>query len=161
MAAASEAEIGALFHNGQETVHLRQILADLGRPQQEPTTIITDNSTADGFANQCTKLKRSKAMDMRFFWVQEREAQEHFRVCWCSGKTNHGDYFTKHHVTCHPTTSRYDQPTPSQDAAHAQTAQVQTPDCRGVLIRDSGLTSLGVIPYPYPVPISTVAKAHY
>jgi hypothetical protein len=144
MAAASEAEIGALFHNGQETVHLRQILAELGRPQQEPTTIITDNSTADGFANKRTKLKRSKAMDMRFFWVQDHEAQEHFRACWCSGKTNHGDYFTKHHPPSHHIKVR---PTylSSQDAAHAQTAQVQTPDCRGVLIRDSELTSPGDI----------------
>ena len=30
MAAASEAEIGALFHNGQEAAHMRQILKELG-----------------------------------------------------------------------------------------------------------------------------------
>jgi hypothetical protein len=52
MAAASEAEIGALFHNGQEGAHIRQILKELGREQTQPTRMTTDNSTADGFANQ-------------------------------------------------------------------------------------------------------------
>jgi hypothetical protein len=30
MAAASEAEIGALFHNGQETAHMRTVLKEMG-----------------------------------------------------------------------------------------------------------------------------------
>jgi hypothetical protein len=57
MAAASEAEIGALFHNGQEGAYMRTILKELGREQTGPTRITTDNSTADGFANQRTKIK--------------------------------------------------------------------------------------------------------
>jgi hypothetical protein len=101
MAAASEAEIGALFHNGQETVHFRQILLELGRPQLHPTRITTDNSTADGFANRRTKIKRSKAMDMRFYWVQDRVDQGQIAVQWGSGQDNHGDYFTKHHPPSH------------------------------------------------------------
>jgi hypothetical protein len=51
MSSASEAETGALFHNGQEATHIRQILKELGREQTQPTRITTDNSTADGFAN--------------------------------------------------------------------------------------------------------------
>ena len=101
MAAASEAEIGALFHNGQEAVHFRQILLELGRPQLNPTQITTDNSTADGFANRRTKIKRSKAIDMRFYWVQDRVDQKQIGVRWGSGKTNHADYFTKHHPPSH------------------------------------------------------------
>jgi hypothetical protein len=66
MAATSEAEIGALFHNGQAGAYMRTILKEPGREQTGPTRITTDNSTADGFANQRTKTKRSKAMDMRF-----------------------------------------------------------------------------------------------
>jgi hypothetical protein len=101
MAAASEAEIAALFHTGQEAVHIRQILYELDRPQHHPTQITTDNSTADGFANQRTKIKRSKAMDMRFYWVQDRVEQGQIAVRWGSGTTNHGDYFTKHHSPSH------------------------------------------------------------
>jgi hypothetical protein len=76
MAAASEAKIGALFHNGQEGAYMRTILKELGREQTRPTRITTDNSTADGFANQRTKIKRSKAMDMRFYWIKDRESNK-------------------------------------------------------------------------------------
>jgi hypothetical protein len=34
MAAASEAELRALFHNGKEGAHIRQILKELGRDLQ-------------------------------------------------------------------------------------------------------------------------------
>ena len=37
MAAALEAEIGILFHNGQEAAHIRQILQEMGQPQTLPT----------------------------------------------------------------------------------------------------------------------------
>jgi hypothetical protein len=59
MAAASEAEIAAPFHNSQETVHIRQILAELDRTQPGPTQITTNNSTADGFANSRTKATQT------------------------------------------------------------------------------------------------------
>jgi hypothetical protein len=57
MAAASGAEITALFHTGQEAVHFCQALKELDQPQPGPTQITRDNSTADGFANKRTKLK--------------------------------------------------------------------------------------------------------
>jgi hypothetical protein len=101
MAAASEAEVAALFHNGQETVFLRQVLKEMGREQMGPTRIITDNSTAHGFANNQTKLKRSKAMDMRFHWIPDRVAQGQLTITWAKGETNHADYYTKHHPTTH------------------------------------------------------------
>mgnify|MGYP006206904129 CR=1 FL=1 len=106
MAAASEAEIGALFHNGQETVHFRQILHEIGRPQNQATPITTDNSTADGFANKRTKIKRSKAIDMRFYWVQDCVEQGQISVRWGSSILNHADYFTKHHPPSHHTKVR-------------------------------------------------------
>jgi hypothetical protein len=37
MAAASEAEIGALFHKGQETAHICNVLREIGHAQLEPT----------------------------------------------------------------------------------------------------------------------------
>jgi hypothetical protein len=87
MAAASEAEVGALFHNGQEAAHIQNILKEIGREQLNPTRMTTDNSTADGFANKRTKIRRSKAMNMRFYWIQN-EAIPHSLVttraqpCW-------------------------------------------------------------------------------
>ena len=39
-----------------------------------------DNSTAVGISNKSIKQKRSKAMDMRFRWIQDIILQEHFNV---------------------------------------------------------------------------------
>jgi hypothetical protein len=71
MSSATEAETGALFINGKEAIPLRQTLIELNHPQP-PTPIQTDNSTATGIVNKTVKLKRSKAMDMRFYWAQDR-----------------------------------------------------------------------------------------
>ena len=139
MAAASEAEIGALFHNGQEAAHIRQILTEIGREQQLPTRITTDNSTADGFANGRTKIKRSKAMDMRFYWVQDRVQQGQFCIHWQKGELNLADYFTKHHPSSHHIKMR---PTYLHTNHNSNLAQTDTPNCRGVLTR---------VPDPEPV----------
>jgi hypothetical protein len=65
VASAGEAEYAALFTGGQHAAGLRTVLADLGYPQP-PTTILCDNTTAIGLANDNIKMKRSKAIDMRF-----------------------------------------------------------------------------------------------
>ena len=71
MASASEAEVAALFMNAQEAVPLRRGLIEMGHPQQA-TPLKTDNSTATGIANKTIKQKRSKAIDMRFYWLCDR-----------------------------------------------------------------------------------------
>ena len=100
MASAAEAEVGALFVNGQDAIPLRNTLIELGHPQP-PTPIQTDNSTAAGFANDTIKQKRSKAMDMRFYWIKDRVEQGQFLIYWRPGSENLGDYFTKHHSPSH------------------------------------------------------------
>ena len=45
--------------------------------------------------------KRTKAMDMRFEWLLDREQQGQFKIYWKPGKTNLADYFTKHHSPAH------------------------------------------------------------
>ena len=71
VSAASEAELAGLFLNGQAAVSTRHTLADLGRPQN-PTPLITDNSTALGITNRTVRLMRSKAIDMRYHWIRDR-----------------------------------------------------------------------------------------
>ena len=78
MSSAAEVELGALFLNAKEAVCLRQILAKLGHPQPR-TPIQTDNSTAEGVINNKIQPKRMKAMDMRFHWLRDHEAQGQFR----------------------------------------------------------------------------------
>ena len=98
---AAEAEVGGLFLNGQDGSVIRNTLEEMGYPQAGPTPIQTDNSTAEGIANDTVKIKRSKAMDMRFFWIRDRVKQGQFRVHWKPGKTNHADCYTKHHPPSH------------------------------------------------------------
>ncbi len=45
------------------------------RYPQPPTTILCDNITAIGLANDNIKMKRSKAIDMRFHWIRDRVRQ--------------------------------------------------------------------------------------
>ena len=68
----------------------------MGHPQPA-TKIKTDNSTADGFVNDTIKQNRSKAIDMRFYWLKCRQQQQQFDIYWDNGKNNFADYFTKHH----------------------------------------------------------------
>jgi hypothetical protein len=117
LASAAETELAGLFINGQEAIPERITLEELGHPQG-PTPMVTDNGTASGIANDSIKQKRSKAMDMRFYWIRDRVRQGQFLIYWRKGSTNRGDYFTKHHPTKHhrrmrpiylhtPTSNRY------------------------------------------------------
>ena len=100
MASAAEAEIAALFMNAKEALPLRITLTELGHPQP-PTPLCADNNTANGIINGIFKQDRSKAIDMRFYWLVDRVQQGQFNVCWDSGKKNLADYFTKHHPPTH------------------------------------------------------------
>jgi hypothetical protein len=112
VSSAAEAELGALFYNGKEAAWLRTTLIDMGHPQP-PTPIQTDNSCAAGIANDTVKQRRSKAIDMRFYWVQDRVVQKQFVVHWRQGSDNLADYFTKHHSAAHHRIMRSQYPAPS------------------------------------------------
>jgi hypothetical protein len=100
LSSATEAELAALFYNGKEAAMLRNTLRDMGHPQTA-TPIQTDNACAAGIANETVKQRRSKAMDMRFYWVRDRVRQGHFLIHWRKGSDNLADYFTKHHSPSH------------------------------------------------------------
>jgi len=94
VAAASEAEYGAVFFNGQTGVWIRTVLLALGYPQPA-TILLCDNDCAVGIANNTVKLRRSKAIDVRFHWIRDRIKQGQFRVLWRKGANNLADFFTK------------------------------------------------------------------
>jgi len=100
LSSATEAEIGAIFLNCQQAEIVRTTLLELGHPQPA-THIVTDNATANNIINGNAKQKRTKAMDMRYNWILDRQVQSHFHVLWRPGKENLADYFTKHHSTVH------------------------------------------------------------
>jgi hypothetical protein len=100
MSSAAEAEIGAVFINAKEGTVRRKTLQELGHPQP-PTPLETDNTTATCYSNGTIKQKRTKAMDMRFYWIKDRVKQGKFNVYWGPGYQHLADYFTKHHSPAH------------------------------------------------------------
>jgi hypothetical protein len=72
-ASTAEAELGTPFLYAQEAKVIRLVL-ELGHPQP-PTPIHIDNTTAVGIVNNTIKQQRSHAMEMRYFWLLDGEAQ--------------------------------------------------------------------------------------
>jgi hypothetical protein len=122
MSSAAEAELGAIYLNAREAVHLRQILEEMKHPQPK-TPIQTDNTTAKGVINNKIQPKSTKAMDMRFHWLRDREAQGQFRIHWQPGSTNLTDYFTKHHSPAHHVNVRAEFLTRVKDLAEARSTK--------------------------------------
>jgi hypothetical protein len=100
MSSATEAELGALYIMAKEAVYIRIILEEMGH-KQPPTPMQTDNAMAEAVINGKVQPKRTKAMDMRFHWLRDRECQKQFRIYWRPGKLNYADYWTKHHPGKH------------------------------------------------------------
>ncbi len=71
VSSVAEGELGAAFQNAQRAAEFRNTLHELGYPQQ-PTTIMIDNTVAEGLAADTINAKRSKSMDVRFFWLRDR-----------------------------------------------------------------------------------------
>jgi hypothetical protein len=100
MSSAAEAEVAGVFVNTKEGTTIRTTLEELGYPQP-PTPVQVDNTTAVGIANDTVKQRRSKAIEMRFYWIRDRVKQGQFHIYWAPGKHNIADYFTKLHTGAH------------------------------------------------------------
>ena len=137
MSSAAEAELGALYINAREAVHIRHILQELGH-KQERTPIQTDNSTAEGVVNNIIQPKRTKAMDMRFHWLRCRASQKQFRYHWRPGSVNYADYWTKQHPAAHHRNMRSEFLTPLSKLQALRDKQLANKGkwgsvCKGVL----------------------------
>ena len=94
LSSVAEAELCGGFRIAQDAVHYRRIANDLGYPQ--PATLLRmDNTVAIGLALGTINAKRSKAMDMRFFWIVDRIKKKQFIVEHIPGMWNLADHFTK------------------------------------------------------------------
>ena len=100
-----ETEVSATIYNAKEALPFRVTLVEMGHPQP-PTPMEVDNETATGFLKSIMKQKRSKAIDMRFYWVRDRVKQNQFLIYWRPGANNVGGYVSKHHSPAHHQTMR-------------------------------------------------------
>ena len=101
VSSAAEAEVASIYYNAQNIILHRRILHALGHPQP-PIPLKTDNSTANGFIHNNIHLRKSKAWDMRYHWLREKELHKQIHIHWKHGKDdkdpNMADYHTKHHA---------------------------------------------------------------
>jgi len=102
---AAEAELGALFMNCQEGMIFKATLEDLKHIQPK-IPVHCNNATAVGIANNTIKHQRSCAMEMKYFWTCEKDAQNVFSFKWHPGMENLTDYQSKHHLGGHHTVVR-------------------------------------------------------
>ena len=79
MSSSAEAEIGALFHNTKAGGLIRVTLEEMEHSQKEEPMQI-DKSTIYRIVNDTIQEKRTKDMDMSFYWVQNRTCQGHYNL---------------------------------------------------------------------------------
>ncbi len=60
-------------------------LEELGHPQPK-TMVHCNNATTIGIANNTVKRLRSQSMEMRYFWVCDKVAQDAYNVKWHPGR---------------------------------------------------------------------------
>ena len=101
VASAAEEEVGGLFRSGKTAVPLRITLHELGFTQP-PTPIKTDNSAAEGIVTATVRQKRSKAMDVRFYWMKDRVKQKEVFRLLETRKSKHEGLFHKTSPTTSP-----------------------------------------------------------
>ncbi len=105
VASAAETELGARFLNCQEGMIFKTTLEDLGHPQPK-IPVHCNNATAIGIANNSIKRQRSQAMEMRYFWTCEKDAQNVYSFKWHPNMENLADYQSKHRPRAHHTAVR-------------------------------------------------------
>ena len=94
---SSRGRTGCTFLNAQEAKIMRLTLQELGHPQP-PTPIHIDNSTCVGIVNNTQKRIRSRAMENKYFWLLDGDAQGQFKFHLHPGQENLGDYPSKAHT---------------------------------------------------------------
>ena len=100
---------------------MRITLQELGH-EQPPTPIHIDNTTCVGIVNNSQKRTRSRAMENKYFWLLDGEAQKQFKFLHHPGQENLGDYPSK--ADPEPSTNMYG-PTTYKWTPHQLSCQEQ------------------------------------
>lgn len=90
-----ESELVALSMAAREAIWLRNLLAEVYGNALPPTTIFEDNDGARALANNPRFSERSKHIDRKYFFVQERVQEGHLKVQRCGTSKMLADIFTK------------------------------------------------------------------
>lgn len=90
-----EAEYMALSEACRELVWLRQLLEEIGAPQQKPTTVLEDNRSCIEFVETDRKSRRSKHIDTRVHYTKDLVDKGVVALQYCSTEEMTADILTK------------------------------------------------------------------
>jgi hypothetical protein len=93
MSSTAKAKLGALYVNTHEAIPMQQVFKETGH-KQPPTPIQTNNSTAHGMVTNNIQPGCTKAMNMRFLWLNCRDSQGQFRYYRRPGPDNQGNFWS-------------------------------------------------------------------
>jgi hypothetical protein len=91
----AEAEIMASVDAGKQAIWLKRLLENLGFPMTEPICILNDNMGAVSLSQHPGNHDRTKHIDMRHHWLQEKVEDKTLRVEHVRTENNLADIFTK------------------------------------------------------------------
>ena len=103
----------------------------------------TYNSAAHSVVTNNMQPKRTKAMDMRLYWIWSPDTQDQFRYYWRLGSQNWADYWTKHFPASHHINMRPEFLTPAshiEDLKRRQTKAVHAVELARVIADSSSAT---------------------
>ena len=92
---STEAEIIAASETALEIVYLRQLLAEMGCRQEEPTILYVDNKGAIELSRDLKSCNRSRHVEHLYLKVRELVAAGDIEVKYVPTKDNPADIFTK------------------------------------------------------------------
>ena len=90
----AEAEYISASEATKEASWLRQLLADLKGPADEPITLYVDNQSAIAISNKVDS-KRTKHIDIRYHYIRDEIAQSHIKTHYCPSADMKADILTK------------------------------------------------------------------
>jgi hypothetical protein len=91
VASTVEAELGAFYLYCKEGMIFHLTLEDLGHLKPK-SPIYCNNATTVGIANNTVKWKRLLSMEMRYFWICDKVAQDAYNIKWHPGQENLANY---------------------------------------------------------------------
>jgi hypothetical protein len=95
MVSSCEAEIAAMFYGTTEVIWFRQLLEFLGYKQTESTEIFSDNQGGIKWSTNPETNGRMKHINVKFFFIRERIADNQIKPSFISGANNPADLLTK------------------------------------------------------------------
>mmetsp|Transcript_17978 Transcript_17978/g.52450 ORF Transcript_17978/g.52450 Transcript_17978/m.52450 type:complete len:133 (-) Transcript_17978:298-696(-) len=90
-----ESELIALAETAKEVLYFQDIVAEIFGDPPPRFTIFGDNKGTIDLARNAVYHRRTKHVDVRYFFIRDCIAKDAFKVVWVPTETNIADGFTK------------------------------------------------------------------